>query len=392
MAQGDYSERAGRSASKKNWKEAAAPAPAPGTIGPMDRKLAWVGLNLLPSLTPRRRALLLERWGSPEEAWEALGRGPLPELFGAAAQQIWAERKRADPEGELRKAARAGAQILTLEEPGYPAPLRELPDPPPVLYVLGAWKEEDRLAVGLVGTRRATSYGRLVAKRLAQELAARGVTVVSGMAPGIDTAAHEGALLSGRTIAVLGTGFGKPYPAGSERLLGRIAEQGAVLSEFPWDMEGAPWTFPRRNRLIAGLSRLVVVVEAPERSGALITADYALEQGKEVLAVPGPITSEASAGTNRLLREGAKPVTCVEDILEELGLQPVAERKPAPALPPHAAQIYALLASEPLSLEEIVAQTGLPHPQVAQILVELELSGLVEELPGRRFLRKPLGT
>lgn len=358
---------------------------------PRERKLAWVGLNLLPSLTPRRRELLLARFGGPNEAWEALGRGPLPELFGEAAQPLWEERRQANPEEELEKAEKAGAHILTIEDPEYPEPLREIPDPPPVLYVLGEWREEDRVAVGMVGTRRCTSYGRLVAKKLAQELAEHGVTVVSGMAPGIDAAAHEGALLSGRTLAVLGTGLGKPYPAGSEKLMQRIAEKGAVISEFPWDMEGAQWTFPRRNRLIAGLSCVVVVVEAPERSGALITADYALEQGKEVLAVPGPITSEASVGTNRLLREGAKPVTSVEDILEELGRLPLVAARPRPELklPPEAAKVYALLALEPLSLEEIVERTGLSHAQASQILLELVLSGLVEELPGRRFLRKP---
>lgn len=358
----------------------------------MERKLAWVGLNLLTSLTPRRRALLLERMGGPGEAWEALARGPLPELFGEAAPDIWEKRRRADPQEEIRRAEKAGARVITLDDRDYPEPLREIADPPPVLYVLGAWKEEDKRAVGLVGTRRATSYGRLVAKKLAQELAERGVTVVSGMAPGIDTAAHEGALLAGRTIAVLGTGLGRPYPAGSEKLMGRIAERGAVLSEFPWDQEGTQWTFPRRNRLIAGLSQVVVVVEAPERSGALLTADHALEQGKEVLAVPGPITSEASAGTNRLLREGAKPVTRVEDILEELGMPPLLEarpRAPGPALAPEAARILELLSYEPLSIEAVVARSGLPHQKVAQILVELVLAGAVEELPGRQFLRKP---
>ncbi|MBC7318554.1 DNA-protecting protein DprA [Candidatus Bipolaricaulota bacterium] len=354
------------------------------------RKLAWVGMNLLSSLTPRRRKLLLESFADPCEAWDALGRGPLPDLFGEAAHQIWEERRRAKPEEELAKAEKAGAQIITIEEE-YPEPLREIADPPPALYVLGEWGPEDRLAVGMVGTRRATSYGRLVAKKLAQELAERGITVVSGMAPGIDTAAHEGALLSGRTIAVLGTGLGKPYPAGSEKLLRRIAERGAVLSEFPWDMEGTQWTFPRRNRLIAGLSLLVVVVEAPERSGALITADCALEQGKEVLAVPGPITSEASLGTNRLIRDGARPVLSVDDITEELGMLPLVRERPKhePEVPPEAAKVYGLLSLEPLSLEEIVAQTGLTHAQASQILLELVLSGLVEEVPGRRFMRKP---
>lgn len=356
----------------------------------MERKLAWMGLNLLPSLTPRRRRLLLQHFPGPLEAWETLGQHPLSDLFGDAALQIFQERRKASPQKELEKANQQGAKIVTLEEPEYPQPLREIPDPPPVLYLLGEWREEDKLAVALVGTRRSTSYGRLVAKKLAQELAERRVTVVSGLAPGIDTAAHEGALLAGRTIAVLGTGLGCPYPTGSTPLMRKITERGAVISEFPWDMEGTQWTFPRRNRLIAGLSLLVVVVEAPERSGALITVDCALAQGKEVLAVPGPITSEASAGTNRLLKEGAKPVTAVDDILEELGMPslPTSSRTRTPEFSPQAAQVYELLSLEPLSLEEIVARTGLSHPQAAQILVELVLAGVVEELPGRRYVRR----
>lgn len=356
----------------------------------MERKLAWVGLNLLPSLTPHRRLLLFRHFPGPLEAWEALGQRPLSDLFGDAALQLFQERKRASPQKEVEKARQAGAKIVTLEEPEYPPPLREIPDPPPVLYLLGEWREEDKLAVALVGTRRCTSYGRLVAKKLAQELAERGVTVVSGLAPGIDQAAHEGALLSGRTIAVVGTGLGRPYPAGSAPLMKKIGERGAVISEFPWDMGGTPWTFPRRNRLIAGLSLLVVVVEAPKRSGALITADHALAQGKEVLAVPGPITSEASAGTNRLLKEGAKPVTSVDDIWEELGMPslPTTPKEQPAGFSPQAAQVYELLSLEPLSMEEIVTRTGLSHPQAAQILVELVLAGVVEELPGRRYVRR----
>ncbi len=352
----------------------------------MERKLAWVGLNLLPSLTPRRRELLLRRYGGPVEAWEALARGLPEDLRAQIGDRVTSELAAADPEQEILRADRAGAEILTLDDAGYPAPLREIPMPPPVLYVRGGWEPRDASAVAIVGTRRCTSYGRLVAKKLAAELAARGVTVVSGLAPGIDTAAHQGALSAGRTIAVLGSGLGNPYPAGREPLMAEIAGRGAVMSEFPWEMGGSQWTFPRRNRIIAGLAVAVVVVEAPERSGALITADHALAQGKEVLAVPGPITSEASRGSNRLLQDGAKPVLSAEDVLAELGM-PSLPLPTAPTLPPEVQNVYELLSQEPLDPSEIVARTGLPHPRVSQILLDLVLTGRVQELPGRKYVR-----
>ncbi|MCX7750591.1 MAG: DNA-processing protein DprA [Candidatus Bipolaricaulota bacterium] len=352
----------------------------------MDRRVAWVGLNLLPSLTPRRRDLLLRACGGPVGAWEALRSG-LPEgLRAEVGDKALAEARGADPEGEFERAEKAGARILTVDDPDYPEALRGIPAPPPVLYVLGEITPADARAVAIVGTRRCTSYGRLVAKKLAAELGAHGITVVSGLAPGIDTAAHEGALTSGRTIAVLGSGLGKPYPAGSERRIQEIASRGAVLSEFPWELPGAQWTFPRRNRIIAGLAQVVVVVEAPERSGALITADFALAQGKEVLAVPGPITSEASRGSNRLIQDGAKPVLSAADVLVELGI-PSLPLAPPPTLAPDAQRVYELLGQEPLDPSEIVERTGLPHPRVAQILLELVLAGQVEELPGRKYVR-----
>ena len=356
----------------------------------MERKLAWIGLNAIPSLTPGRLGRLLERLGGPVEVWQA-PRTELVAILGEeAGDKVAHERAQADPEKEVTLARRLGARIITWEEEAYPKALKEIPDPPPVLYVLGEIGDKDELAIAIVGTRRCTSYGRVVAERLARELAAVGVTVVSGLAPGIDTAAHRGALSSGRTIAVLGTGLGKPYPAGSEPLLRRIAGSGAVVSEFPFEQGGTQWTFPRRNRIIAGLALGVLVVEAPARSGALITVDRALEQGKEVLAVPGPITSEASVGTNRLIQEGAKPVTCLEDILEELPLhlEPVVQGdRPTTDLDADARTVYDLLGLEPLGLSELVERTGLSHSRLSQILVELELSGLVREVTGRRYIR-----
>lgn len=356
----------------------------------MERKLAWIGLNAIPSLTPGRLGRLLERLGGPVEVWQA-PRTELVAILGEeAGDKVARERAQADPEKEVTLARQLGARIITWEEEAYPKALKEIPDPPPVLYVLGEIGEKDELAIAIVGTRRCTSYGRVVAERLARELAAVGVTVVSGLAPGIDTAAHRGALSSGRTIAVLGTGLGRPYPAGSEPLLRRIAGSGAVVSEFPFEQGGTQWTFPRRNRIIAGLALGVLVVEAPARSGALITVDRALEQGKEVLAVPGPITSEASVGTNRLIQEGAKPVTCLEDILEELPLhlEPVVQGdRPTTDLDDDARTVYDLLGLEPLGLSELVERTGLSHSRLSQILVELELSGLVREVTGRRYIR-----
>ena len=356
----------------------------------MERKLAWIGLNAIPSLTPGRLGRLLERLGGPVEVWQA-PRTELVAILGEeAGDKVARERAQEDPEKEVTLARRLGARIITWEEEAYPKALKEIPDPPPVLYVLGEIGDKDELAIAIVGTRRCTSYGRVVAERLARELAAVGVTVVSGLAPGIDTAAHKGALSSGRTIAVLGTGLGKPYPAGSEPLIRRIAGSGAVISEFPFEQGGTQWTFPRRNRIIAGLSLGVLVVEAPARSGALITVDRALEQGKEVLAVPGPITSEASVGTNRLIQEGAKPVTCLEDILEELPLhlEPVVQGdRPTTDLDADARTVYDLLGLEPLGLSELVERTGLSHSRLSQILVELELSGLVREVTGRRYIR-----
>jgi len=352
----------------------------------MDRKLAWVALNLLPSLTPRRRDLLLRRCGGPVEAWEALQRGLSEPLRSEIGDKALSEAPHADPERELMLAEQAGVRVLTLDDSDYPAMLREIPAVPPVVYMLGALKPEDVCAVAIVGTRRCTSYGRLVARKLAAELAGQGVTVVSGLAPGIDTAAHEGALAAGRTIAVLGTGLGNVYPAGSERRVGEIAQRGAVLSEFPWATRGSQWTFPRRNRIVAGLAQAVVVVEAPERSGALITADYALAQGKEVLAVPGPITSEASRGSNRLIQDGAKLVLSTSDILAEIGMKSL--RLPqSPNLDPEAQQVLDLLSQEPLDPSEIVFRTGFSHARVSQVLLDLALSGHVHELPGRKYVR-----
>jgi DNA processing protein len=267
---------------------------------------------------------------------------------------------------------------LRLRDQGFPPLLAAIHDPPPALYLRGAGSSsllsED--AVAVVGARSCSAYGRSVARVLGRDLAAAGLVVASGMARGVDGEAHRGALeADGRTVAVLGCGIDRDYPAAHAELARRIAENGLIVSEYEEGVEPAPWRFPARNRIIAGLCRATVVVEARERSGALITADFALEEGREVLAVPGEITSALSAGTNALLKLGATPVTCAEDVLELFDLAP-AEAATA-AVGASARAILDRLRDGALTADELVRASGVDPAEVAAALVELELSGRV---------------
>ncbi len=268
--------------------------------------------------------------------------------------------------------------------PEYPPLLRAIHDPPPELHLRGEAEVEllQRSSVALVGARSCSSYGRSVARSLARELAGAGVVVVSGMARGIDGEAHRGALeAGGTTVAVLGCGIDRDYPAAHAELARRICDGGGlVVSEYEPGVEPAPWRFPARNRIIAGLCRATVVVEARERSGALITADFALEEGREVLAVPGEITSALSAGTNALLRLGATPVTQAEDVLEVYGLERKA--RSATSLGPVADALLALLADRPLSADELLRASGVEPGAGSSALIELELAGCVTHEDG----------
>jgi DNA processing protein len=264
-------------------------------------------------------------------------------------------------------------------DPAFPPLLAAIHDPPPELYVRGGGGSELLAgpAVAIVGARACSSYGRAVARSLAREVAAAGLVVVSGMARGVDGEAHRGALeAGGPTVAVLGCGIDRDYPAAHAELARRICERGLVVSEYEPGVEPAPWRFPARNRIIAGLSRATVVVEARERSGALITADFALEEGREVLAVPGEITSALSAGTNALLRLGATPVTCSGDVLEALGIEPAAPVAPA-SLGMAAEALLGRLRDAPLTADELVRAAALDPAQASAALVELELARLV---------------
>ena len=300
----------------------------------------------------------------------------------------------AEIDKEIQRARAAGIQMIPFSDAAYPGSLRAIADPPPLLYVKGELRDNDSKAIAIVGSRSASDYGRRIARDLARGLASFGFTVVSGMARGIDGMAHESALQAGgRTLAVLGSGVDHAYPPEHEMLYRRISESGAVISELPMGARPIAFNFPARNRLISGLSLGVVVVEATEKSGSLITASLAAEQGREVFAVPGEAGASRSRGSHRLIRQGAKLVETVEDIIEEIAPQLSRRGDAAPAsarsLPensgPAARQIFALLKETSLQVDQVIEQSGLPAPQVLQVLLDLELQGFVCQTPGKIY-------
>ncbi|HSD51033.1 MAG TPA: DNA-processing protein DprA, partial [Candidatus Methylomirabilis sp.] len=292
------------------------------------------------------------------------------------------------------RVTRAGIRVIVWGDPDYPRRLQEIPSAPPILYLRGTLAPGDDAAVAIVGARRATAYGEMVARELAAELARRGLCIVSGLARGIDAAAHRGALdAGGRTLAILGSGLDQIYPAEHKGLAGEVVAHGAMLSEFPLGTPPARLNFPRRNRIISGLSLGVVVAEAGVDSGALITAHHALEQGREVFAVPGRVHARYSEGCNRLIKAGAKLVETWEDVLSELVPQVRPSRprqavEPPPSLIPAEQQVYDILGGGPLHIDALIVRAGnLPGGRVASALVGLEMKGLVRQLTGKVFER-----
>jgi DNA processing protein len=283
----------------------------------------------------------------------------------------------------LRELSERGYRWLARSDPAFPERLRSIHDPPPGLFIRGAAPVAllDRPSVAIVGARACSHYGSSVAASLARELAEAGVLVVSGLARGVDGAAHRGALQAGPTVAVLGCGIDRDYPRTHASLAAEIAREGLIVSEYAPGVEPAPWRFPARNRIVAGLTLATLVIEARERSGALITADLALDEGREVLAVPGEITSQLSRGTNHLLRLGAVPVTCAADVLRVLGIDPPPAREP-PALEPRLELVRATVADAATTADDIAQATGQSARTVAAALAELELLGIVEEVDG----------
>ncbi len=351
----------------------------------------WLGFNKVPGIGARRLRSLIDTFGHVEAAWHAS-----PQALAAAGldrralDNLLQLRRTLDLEAELERVRRAGLTVLTWDDAAYPANLRRIDTPPPVLFVRGTLVPQDEWAVAIVGTRRATTYGKECARRLATDLAAAGVTIVSGLARGIDGIAHEATLaVGGRTLAVLGNGLDQIYPPEHRQLAAAIAQQGALISEQPLGAAPEARNFPARNRIISGLSLGVLVVEGDWSSGAIITARQALEQGREVFAVPGSIFSPNSNGPNRLIQEGATAVLTANDVLEALNLTRAAQQgRVRQLLPtePVEMQLFALLSDEPHHVDELSRAAGLPIGEVTSTLALMELKGLVRQVGGMQYV------
>ena len=358
----------------------------------------WLALARIRGLGSASFKKLADFFGDPSRALSAseneLAQVPgleRPAIEGILGFSEWEEIAK-----EIERSAQAGATILPYAAAGYPARLKTIADPPPFLYVKGGLGDEDERAVAVVGSRSASEYGLRVTRDLCRGLASLGFTIVSGMARGIDAAAHEAALeAGGRTVAILGSGIDVVYPPEHEQLYQRICGHGAVVSELSIGAPPISFNFPARNRLISGMALGVVVVEATEKSGSLITAGLALEQGREVFAVPGEAGASRSRGTHQLIRQGAKLVERVEDVLEEVAPQ-LARRsatadasKTPPVLPPNmspeAKKIFELVLGQPRQIDEVIETSGFPPAKVSEILLDLEILGLLKQLPGKRF-------
>jgi DNA processing protein len=358
----------------------------------------WLALSHVPGVGSILIKRLLDRFKTPE----AVFRAPMKELLKVEGLGVKVAGE--IQKGPLEKVVRrelsllkeVGGKIITLEDDDYPKRLKDIYDPPALLYVRGKLRSEDELAIAIVGSRKTSPYGRWFTEKIGQDLARHGVTVVSGIARGIDSVAHKGALQGGgRTIAVLGCGVDVIYPSENRNLFYQIIEQGAILSEFPMKSVPEGGHFPRRNRIISGLSIGVVIVQASAKSGSLITAGYALEQGREVFAVPGNVGAEGSRGTNQLIKEGAKLVTSTEDILEEILPQWRREKEttsptevPVPDLSGEEKALYCLLGETPLHIDAIIRETQLDPGKVSSLLLNLELKGLIDQWPGKCFSKK----
>lgn len=358
-----------------------------------DEARAWLLLTLNPNLTPATLRALLARYGLPEEVLAQPRARIHVELGEAVASAL------AQPPADTVVAAaldwlnEPNHHLITLDSPSYPRQLLELADPPLLLYVVGNPELLTKESLAIVGARRATAAGKAIAKSFAETLAGQGLTIVSGLAQGIDAAAHEGGIA--RTVAVIGTGADRVYPAANRALAQRIAERGAIVSEFPLGTPALPHHFPRRNRIIAALARGTLVVEAAVNSGSLITARLAAELGRDVFAIPGSIHNPLAKGCHKLIREGAKLVDSVEEILEEwrwrplplpsLGAAPATHDVP-PATTP-ADPLWEALGFDPIPFDVLVARTGLSASDVSARLLEWELEGRVAKLPGDCYQR-----
>jgi DNA processing protein len=357
----------------------------------MNDKRYWIGFNLIKGIGAVRLQALIQHFGDLEVAWKAsppdlaeagLGRKVIERVIQARAEvdlgKLW------------EKIESQGIKILTWEDESYPGRLKEIDQPPPVLYIRGEYLQDDLFAVAIVGTRRVTAYGRQITEEISSFLAANRITVISGLARGVDAIAHQNTLKAGgRTIGVLGSGVDKIYPPEHRGLAEQMMERGAVISDYALGTPPDASNFPPRNRIISGLSLAVVVIEAGETSGALITAEFATEQGREVFAVPGSILAPQSKGTNKLIQQGALPLLTMNDLMQALDLTRVGEHKAARRVIPAdetEARLMNLLGSEPLHVDEIRNQAELPIEKVSATLALMELKGMVRQVGGMNYV------
>jgi DNA processing protein len=357
----------------------------------MDDRKYWVGFNLIKGIGAVRMQGLVAHFGDLESAWRADPAHLAEAGLGAKViERVVQAREGVDLDQVWEKIESQGITILTWQDGAYPARLKEIDQPPPVLYVRGEYLPDDLFAVAIVGTRRVTPYGRQITEEIASFLAANGITVISGLARGVDVIAHQSSLRAGgRTIAVLGSGVDKIYPPEHRALAEQMMERGGIISDYAPGTPPDASNFPPRNRIISGLSLAVVVVEAGETSGALITAEFAAEQGREVFAVPGSILAPQSKGTNKLIQRGALPLLNASDLMRALDLTRVGEQKSARKILPAdevEARLWNLLGNEPLHVDEIRNQAALPIEKVSAALALMELKGLVRQVGGMNYI------
>lgn len=354
----------------------------------------WLRLSRI-ELSPRAAAALIERFGGPEAIFDASERElkSVEQMTAKGIAKVLAPSPAAI-DRDLALIDKDDISVIPICSPDYPENLKQIFDPPIVLYVKGDFTDADNLAIAIVGSRRASTYGKSVTERIAKDLARRGITIVSGGARGIDTTAHKSALESGgRTVAFLGCGIDVTYPPENKNLFEAIAASGAVASEFPLGANPEPWRFPPRNRLISAMSNGVLVCQSPKSSGALITASYAAEHGKDIYAVPGNVDDERNSGCHKLIQDGALLVQSASDILRELGFDEADEEcprrtaMPVESLNETERKIAVLLSLEPTPVDEIIEKTGMPAPMVSGLLTVLEMKNVVRRVPGNSYVR-----
>ena len=367
----------------------------------MTEKEALILINKVSGIGSIKLRKLLDCFGSAQKIFSS-SREKLGRVEGISEKIADDIIKVSNGEGlkeELSLIEKHKVTILSIQDKDYPVNLKTIPDPPPVIYVKGKILAKDEVAVAIVGSRRASYYGLTTAEEFAKKLGDLGITVVSGLARGIDSSAHTGALkIKSRTIAVLGSGLANIYPPENKNLSEEISEYGAVISEFAMTTKPLAYNFPRRNRIISGLSLGVIIVEASRNSGALITADNALEQGREVFAIPGKVDSAMSYGTNRLIKQGAKLASSIEDVIEELKpylksrLKEVSlDRKESVInfdLSKNESRLYKVITSKPKHIDEITGESGYSINSVSSLLVQMEIKHIIKQLPGKLFVRE----